>query len=131
MSGLNQQFAKLPNAINVFRGFESLTYCQNQNSELDCLILSEYNYTMASKNKRKFRMWDNKTLFQTYDIVSQIRFKIEERCSEEVGPEGLPMSIVPTDMLYDIAACYEAMYMKLLDEELLVAGYPKSTNKTH
>lgn len=86
---------------------------------------------MNSKNKRKFRMWDSKTLFQVYDLVSQIKFKIEERCSEETNPQDLPMSIVPTDMLYDIAACYEAMYMKLLDEELLVAGYPKSTNKTH
>ena len=86
---------------------------------------------MNSKKQRKFRLWDNKTLFQVYEIVTQIRAKIEERCSEEIGPEGLPMSIVPTDMLYDIAACYEAMYVKLLDEELIVAGYPKSTNKSH
>ena len=86
---------------------------------------------MDSKNKRKFKIWDNKTLFQVYELVSQIKFKIEERCSETTGPDELPMSVVPTDILYDIAACYEAMYIKLLDEELLVAGYPKSTNQSH
>lgn len=87
---------------------------------------------MNSKAKRKFRFWDSKALFQTLERVSQIKHTIEARCVEEkVGPDMLPMSIVPSDVLYDIAACYEAMYDKLLDEELLVAGYSKQTNTYH
>lgn len=83
---------------------------------------------MNSKSKRKFRFWDNNALFQVLEQVTQIKSVIESKCSETVGPESLPMSVIPTEVLYDIAACYEAMYDKLLEEELLVAGYPKSTN---
>ncbi len=83
---------------------------------------------MNSKNKRKFRFWDNKALFEVFQQVTQIKTVIESKCSDKIGPESLPMSVVPTEVLYDIAACYEAMYEKLLEEELLVAGYPKSTN---
>lgn len=86
---------------------------------------------MNSKSKRKFRLWDNKTLFQVYEIVAQVKSNIEQKCTEEIGPESLPVSIIPTHVLYDIAACYEAMYNKLLDEELIVAGYPKSTKQIH
>ena len=78
-------------------------------------------------NKRKFRYWDNKLLFQSLQKIIQIRAKIEEVCiKEQINPVDLPMSMLPTDVLYDIAACYEAMYNKLLDEELIKAGYPKS-----
>jgi hypothetical protein len=83
---------------------------------------------MNSKSKRKFRFWDNNALFQVFEQVTQIKGLIESKCTDRIGPESLPMSVIPTDVLYDIAACYEAMYEKLLEEELLVAGYPKSTN---
>lgn len=83
---------------------------------------------MNSKSSRKFRFWDNNALFQVFEQVIQIKGLIEAKCDEQNGPESLPMSVIPTDVLYDIAACYEAMYEKLLKEELLVAGYPKSTN---
>jgi hypothetical protein len=63
--------------------------------------------------------------------VVQIKANIEQKCTDEAGTEGLPMSVIDTTALYDIAICYEAMYDKLLEEELIVAGYPKSTNATH
>jgi hypothetical protein len=85
-----------------------------------------------SKNKRKFRVWDNITLFQALEQTNQLITKIEELCGDDTGPKDLPMSMIPTDILYNIAVCYEAMYDKLLDEDLLVAGYPKSNStKTH
>lgn len=86
---------------------------------------------MTSKSKRKFRFWDNKILFQTLQSSLQIKEKVEEQCGQELTPEDLPMSVVPTHILYDIAICYEAMYDKLLEEELIVAGYPKSTKSYH
>lgn len=86
---------------------------------------------MTSKSKRKFRFWDNKILFQTLQNSLQIKEKVEEKCGNELTPEDLPMSVVPTHILYDIAVCYEAMYDKLLEEELIVAGYPKSTKSYH
>lgn len=86
---------------------------------------------MNSKNKRKFRVWDNKILFQVLEIAAQVKSNIEQKCTEEVGPESLPLSVIPTHVLYDIVSCYEAMYDKLLEEELIVAGYPKSSKQIH
>jgi hypothetical protein len=86
---------------------------------------------MNSKNKRKFRLWDSNSIFQGYERVIQIAARIEDACSQNVQPENLPMSLVPTDVLYDIAVCYHAMYNKLLDESLIQNGYPKTTTKKH
>lgn len=80
---------------------------------------------------KKFRHWDNKFLFQNYERTVQILGKVEELCVEDTLPEDLPMSMIPTDILYDIASSYEAMYKKLLELELLTSGYPKATNTTH
>ena len=83
-------------------------------------------------NKRKFRIQDNVTLLNVYQKVVQISAKIEAKCVEEDKPPYLlDRSIVPTDILYDITASFEAMYEALLDEELIQAGYPKSTNTQH
>lgn len=86
---------------------------------------------MNSTNKRKFRLWDNKILFQGYEQTTQILAKLDEQISDDVFPEDLPMSLLPTNILYDLASCYVAMYEKLLTEELLDLGYPKSTNTQH
>lgn len=81
-----------------------------------------------SKNKRKFRVWDNTRLLTTYEKVVQISGKIEELTDEQVEEP----SVIPTEILYEIAVCYEAMFHALLDEHLLQAGYPKSDkSKTH
>jgi hypothetical protein len=84
---------------------------------------------MNSGNKRKFRLWDSNSLFQGYERAIQICAKIEESCAQNTNPEDLPMSLVPTDVLYDLMVCYHAMYNKLLDESLISNGYPK-TNPT-
>lgn len=88
---------------------------------------------MTSKSKRKFRIWDNKFLFQTLQQSIQLKNKIEERCNDKdfTRIEDLPMSVIPTSTVYNIVACYEAMYEKLLEEDLLVAGYPKSNKQYH
>lgn len=86
---------------------------------------------MNSKSKRKFRFWDNKLLFQTLEKTLQLKNKIDEACGKELNPEDLPMSVLPTHIVYDIALCYEAMYEKLMEEQLVVAGYPKSSKSYH
>ena len=83
-------------------------------------------------NKRKFKHWDNKTLFNTLQKAIQVKYKIEQICYEkQINPLDLPMSMLPTATLYDITACYEAMYNKLLEEELIISGYPKSPPTYH
>jgi hypothetical protein len=83
-------------------------------------------------NKRKFRIQDNVSLLNAYQKAIQISAKIEAKCVEEDKPPYLlDRSIVPTDVLYDITACFETMYQALLDEELIQAGYPKSINTQH
>lgn len=86
----------------------------------------------TSKNKRKFDVHQNAQLFQALEQCTQLATTIEDKCSEQTGPEDLPTSMIPTAILYNIAACFVEMYNKLLDEKLLVAGYPKSdTSRTH
>jgi hypothetical protein len=87
---------------------------------------------MNSKNHRKFRVWDNKFLFQTYQQTIQIKEKIEERCGDTLLPSSLPASVISTDNLYNLVSCYVALYDKLLEHELLTAGYsPKSSKSYH
>lgn len=78
-------------------------------------------------NKRKFKHWDNDIIFHTLQKVIQIKNKIEEVCVEkQTPPQYLDMSMLPSDVLYDIVACFEAMHDKLLEEELITSGYLKS-----
>lgn len=83
-------------------------------------------------NNRKFKHWDNKVLFSTLQKIIQIKYKLEQQCYEkQVNPVDLPMSMLPSNVLYDIVACYEAMYDKLLEEELVICGYTKTPPTYH
>ena len=83
-------------------------------------------------NERKFKHWDNKLLFSTLQKVLQVKNKIETQCYEkEINPYDLPVSMIPSHILYDMVACYEAMYDKLLEEELVLCGYTKSPPTYH
>lgn len=114
----------------TFETFEQMLKCkQIWNFSLEQTPQKVYNNNMNSTNKRKFRLWDSNSLFQGYERATQICAKIEESCKNDANPEDLPMSLVPTDILYDLMVCYHAMYNKLLDESLIQNGYPK-TNPT-
>lgn len=80
---------------------------------------------MNSASKRRFRLWDRKAIFDSLVHATEIATKIEEKCDEETFPEDLPVSVVPTDMLYYIVVCYKEMYDALLDEDLIKSGNPK------
>ena len=98
---------------------------------LNTTPISNIIMSMNSKSHRKFRVWDNKLLFQTYQQSIQIKEKIEELCGDKLDPEDLPMSAVPTQVLYTVMACYEAMYDKLLEEDLLQAGWSNKSTKSY
>lgn len=83
-------------------------------------------------NKRKFRVRDNATIFKTLQYSVQIASKIEESCEDKnIPPYQMPKSVVPTDVLYDLVVSFEAMYNKLLEEELIQAGFPTSHKLNH
>lgn len=86
---------------------------------------------MNSKKQRKFRVWDNNLLYTTMHKVAQVVDAVNQKCTDQLTPEQLPQSIVPTDVLYDICACYLAMYNKLETEELLQSGHPKGKPTMH
>ena len=87
---------------------------------------------MNSKSKIKFRPLDSVTLLNTMQKAIQISAKIEAKCMEEDKPPYLlDRSSIPTDILYDITSCFEAMYERLQESELLEAGYPKTSKSTH
>lgn len=86
----------------------------------------------VTKSQRKFRFWDNRLLFQNLERVLQFKNQIEEiSVVNQTEVEDLPQSIIPTATFYELLLCYEAMYDKLLEEELVTHGYPKSTTTQH
>jgi hypothetical protein len=120
---------KFEKCFNTFE--EMLRAKQIWNFSLDSTSQKPYNNNMNSRNKRKFRIWDSNSIFQGYERAIQICARIEEACSQNNSPENLPMSLVPTDVLYDLMICYHAMYNKLLDESLIQNGYPKTNSTKH
>lgn len=77
-------------------------------------------------NSNKFRARDQKVLYGVLQKVIQVRYEIEQQAIEkQIHPADMPMSMLPTNVLYDITSCFEAMYNKLLAKELLDSGYPK------
>ena len=78
---------------------------------------------------RKFRSFDQKVIYNTLQKALQIKDKIEEKAYEtQTGPAQMPMSMLQTDVLYDICSCLSAMYDKLEARELIDSGYPKQDN---
>lgn len=86
---------------------------------------------------RKLRIWDSKAITDYLTITTQIREKIETLLVEvrnrgtEIDIDQLPDSLVPTETLYNITLCYEAMFEILKDEDLIKSGNPKSTSNLH
>ena len=62
----------------------------------------------------------------------QFRFKLEQLCIEnEKQLHQLPDSLVPSDLLYMIVASNEAMYNKLLEQDLLKTLNPINNINLH
>jgi len=80
----------------------------------------------------KFRIWDSEALASSLKIAIQMRAKINEIAIENKVPiNSVPQSLVPTSILYDLIVCYEAMYNKLLDNDLVKTGNLRTPTKNN
>lgn len=81
----------------------------------------------------KLRVWDSKVLSDVFVLLQQIQTGIEQLV-EKTGAQSLadlPNSMLPTEKLYEITLCYELMYSKLLEYDLLATGNTKQLSMLH
>lgn len=82
---------------------------------------------------KKLRIWDSKALSDVFVNLQQIQNGIEE-ITAKVGAQSLadlPNSMIPTENLYEITLCYELLYNKLLEHDLLNTGNKKPSSTLH
>lgn len=77
---------------------------------------------------QKLRVWQSNDFLQVWEKAAQIVAAIEEKNDGKTHLEDLPMSLMPTDVLYDIAFNYLEMHTLLVENQLLTGGYPKQTS---
>jgi hypothetical protein len=79
----------------------------------------------------KVRIWEDTLLSTAVKHCLQLKENIEELAQETLTqPHDMPHSLVPTDILYNIANSYSILYEILLQEDLKQTGnihVPKST----
>lgn len=79
---------------------------------------------------KDFKIWDSAVLAQVLSLANQIQANISE-IAVKTGTHALsnlPPSTLPTQTLYELCLCYEAMYNKLMEYDLLTTGNIKSTS---
>jgi hypothetical protein len=80
----------------------------------------------------KFRVWDSIQLHETVKHSVQFRAKLEQLCIENNQDlTELPDSLVPSVILYMLVASNEAMFNKLLEQDLLKTLNPKQNPNIH
>lgn len=80
----------------------------------------------------KFRIWDSIQIHETVKNSIEFRTKIEQICLDNnKSVDELPDSLVPTNILYMLVASNEAMYNKLLEQELIKTANPKYNLNIH
>lgn len=79
---------------------------------------------------KKLRVWDSKVLADVYTLLLQMQNGIEEivRNTGVISLSDLPHSMIPTKTLYEISLCYEVMYHKLVEYDLLNTGNTKPSS---
>jgi hypothetical protein len=74
----------------------------------------------------KLRVLESSFLGTNYTSAEQILATISQTIEvAQIPLNGLPHSVVPTELLYHIALGYTLMYNKLMDTELLSDGQHK------
>lgn len=83
-------------------------------------------------SKQQFRIWESVQLQETVRNCIELRFKLEQICIEqEKQLTELPDSLIPSELLYMIVASNEAMYNKLLQQDLLKTLNPTTNINIH
>lgn len=81
-------------------------------------------------NVKPLRTYNTKVLADTYNTTAQMQANIEKLLVDDKTIMDLPNSLVPTDTLYAIVLCYDAMYKLLLDYDLVKTGNNKHSSST-
>jgi hypothetical protein len=80
----------------------------------------------------KFRVWDSIQLHETIKHSIQFRAKLEQLCIEnQQDLHELPDSLIPSALLYMLVTSNEAMYNKLLEQDLIQTLNPKHNLNIH
>lgn len=81
---------------------------------------------------KQFRIWESVQLHETVKSCIELRFKLEQICIEQQKQLAeLPDSLMPSELLYMIVASNEAMYNKLLEQNLLKTLNPTTNLNIH
>ena len=81
---------------------------------------------------KKFRIWDSIQLHETVKHSVQLRAKLEFLCVENSKQlHELPDSLIPSELLYILVASNEAMYNKLLEQDLIKTLNPTTNINIH
>jgi hypothetical protein len=81
---------------------------------------------------KQFRIWDSIQLYEAVKNCMQLRTKLEQICIEQQKElVELPDSLIPSQLLYIIVASNEAMYNKLLEQDLIKTLNPTTNLNIH
>ncbi len=82
---------------------------------------------------KKFRIYDTKVIVDTFSQTAQIEQNIASmlETGEDVSISNLPISTLPTSMLYAIVVCYNIMFNMLEEAHLIQDGHVKPSATIH
>lgn len=76
-------------------------------------------------------IWQDSLVNAALKHAIQIKENIEHLAVEsQTQPYDMPPSLVPSDLLYNLAICFQAMYTDVLERDLAATGNPR-TNYTN
>jgi hypothetical protein len=74
-----------------------------------------------------FKIWEEPLVNSVLKHAIQIKQNIEHLAIDsQTQPYDMPPSLVPSDMLYNLAICYFALYEEILARDLVANGNPKT-----
>lgn len=78
----------------------------------------------------KLKVWDSQVLTQMLGLLTQVEAGIASLVMHTgvKSLNDLPPSTLPTSTLYQLCLCYEGMYEKLLEYDLLTTGNIKQNS---
>jgi hypothetical protein len=80
----------------------------------------------------KTRIWEDSLVGAALKHCVQIQENIEHLAdTSETQPYEMPGSLVPTDVLYNLATCYQLLYGILLKQDLIETGNTKIPKNFH
>jgi len=80
----------------------------------------------------KIRIWEDALVGAALKHCVQIQENIEHLAdTSQTQPHEMPGSLVPTDVLYNLATCYQLLYGILLKQDLIETGNAKIPKNFH